>query len=223
MVGNMTTTCVSRVPAQAPPLPSPCRHVAPIELEALVLLCVWVQENVKAVVVGDGAVGKTCLLMSYTTNSFPGVYVPTGEGCVHASRCAAHAAHAGCHFCAYKCMCLSGTRAEPVRVGLFEEPIVPRHWGGCAILDAALPSNPPPHLPLVAPLAVFDNYSATVMVDGRPISLGLWDTAGGLAFCGVQAPTIPSTGGYRSSRAGPCGLPFLAVVFLARDKPHTVH
>ena len=87
-------------------------------------------QNLKCVVVGDGAVGKTCLLISYTTNAFPGCFlffVLCFETITH-----------------FILFCFVFTKNK---------------------IGEYIPT-------------VFDNYSANVMVDNKPISLGLWDTAG---------------------------------------------
>jgi Ras-related C3 botulinum toxin substrate 1 len=46
---------------------------------------------------------------------------------------------------------------------------------------------------MLCPRSVFENYAADVMLDGRVISLGLWDTAGQEDYDRLRPLSYPQT------------------------------
>ena len=104
----------------------------------------------KIVTVGDGAVGKTCILLSYTTNKFPTRYSLT---------------HSLTHSLAYS-LTYSLTHSLT-------------HSFSCEY--SYIPT-------------VFDNYTANVTVNGKMLSLQLWDTAGQEDYDKFRPLSYPMTG-----------------------------
>lgn len=52
-------------------------HVCPLLFSVFYLFAVMAAIRKKLVIVGDGACGKTCLLIVFSKDQFPEVYVPT--------------------------------------------------------------------------------------------------------------------------------------------------
>jgi len=72
-------------PAGDPPDSPLVTHVSPQDSPSMKSVCENPGTKIKCVFIGDGAVGKTSLIISYTTNGYPNEYVPTAIDTYHAT------------------------------------------------------------------------------------------------------------------------------------------
>jgi len=134
-------------------------------------------QSVKCVVVGDGAVGKTCMLISCEYPRSSSAQLPLA--CTGRGRLPLEAASIILGTVSVGSV-LSNSAFRGTRLGMSVLTVAP--------LADTTNSFPGDYIP-----TVFDNYSANVMVDDKPVNLGLWDTAGQEDYDRLRPLSYPQT------------------------------